>query len=820
MSSVAQILASLGAVKTSRAAVLTSYNVSYRFFEQVVLPRLRGAGCQHVLLLVDAARFAEDAADPERRPQQAGKLYTLVPIHAAGVFHPKILLQVGPSNGRAWIGSHNLTHAGFNHNRELTTYASTRDDDRAQALACQAWQAVRGWLPDSTEAQEAADAVERLAPWLTESFTQGGPELLHGSAERPLWPQLSARLPVRVDRITVVGPFFDNRLELLHTLARDLTPTEIVVGLIPGDAQFPAHHRNALPASTRLVNASPLAPDERRYLHAKAILFEHPDGALLVSGSANPSAPALLGGPHANVEAVVVQRLSGDEDPLDMRSLHGAPPLHDDDWAKLPEEISPEATAPSVLVLLATASGDEILLAQPVDDVHAIHFTGEADQPLGVRAHRGALERLEAPDGFDLEKVRWLELRRDDQPIARVLVHHRRALRRLSRTGAEQRLTEVLRSLETHEPDLASVLALLDPLLDAPVTTRRVSKRASPRERTPATFGSGGADVTPAEPKTEEQYGAEGDLAEVMLYLHHRLGVAVDRVDRSEEELVDSSDEDLVVAPSFKFDMETRERDQSRFDRLILKLGKRLLVPLSELNADHAHERMPLLAAVLGVANATVRRTPSTPRQDHDHLRIAKLESLRKLLLDGVAVVYFRRDLIHAANVVGPDAEELRMIPVLLAWLCCELRIGPPGPPRTLHRDEDVDTDLKERAAWVALIPALDRDHWARLDELVRASDSSPDARSWLKAARASAKHLRAVARTPQRYAKRTGLAQAGDLTAIGNDPSTLRVVEQDLGGRDDKRKVMWLKVGESPNMTLPGGMLLTPAAWGKGWAG
>ncbi|MEQ1503198.1 MAG: hypothetical protein ABMB14_13255 [Myxococcota bacterium] len=434
--------------------------------------------------MVDAARFAEAVNDPDLRPELAGTQYSVVPVAAPGAFHPKLVLQVGERTGRMWLGSHNLTEAGLNHNREVTTVVGTRSDDQGRRLVRQGWRAVRGWLPSGPIGEEAADAFERLAPWLDE-VDEGGPmqlpTVLSSTPAEPLWPRLRLLLPPEVRRITVVGPFFDNRLAFLKALRDELAPAEIRVGLQRESATFPADRRHDLPTGVKMVSASGLLDTTRpaAYLHAKALMFEWDDRTVLVTGSANPSAPAFLGGDGANCEAVVVQELEGSNDPLDLRLLREAALLTEADWEWFPPSIPYEPGPPSILVRLGTADHGEIVLETTMDGITEVRFIGDSDRLLRTQLHDGVLSRISVPDGVPMEAVRWLELWGDDALAARVLVHHRRVLRRLCRTGAEQRMIEVLQSMETNHPDLANLIMLLDPLLDEQVQTRMVSSGGS-----------------------------------------------------------------------------------------------------------------------------------------------------------------------------------------------------------------------------------------------------------------------------------------------------------------------------------------------------
>ena len=88
---------------------VATYNAYLPFYEEVVLPRLAAAGCRANVLMMDARQCAVVLSEESTRPRLAGRAYTLIPVKAGGVFHPKIILLIGRHKGLLFIGSHNLT---------------------------------------------------------------------------------------------------------------------------------------------------------------------------------------------------------------------------------------------------------------------------------------------------------------------------------------------------------------------------------------------------------------------------------------------------------------------------------------------------------------------------------------------------------------------------------------------------------------------------------------------------------------------------------------------------------------------------------------
>lgn len=806
----ARLIRAIGSKKTMRAAVITTYNASFPFFEHVVLRRLQSAGCRHIVVFMDARQLRQAVATDDRRPRLAGVEYTLIPVRYPGTFHPKVLLQVGESYGRVWVGSHNLTLAGFNHNAEATTYAAMRQDADAKQLVLQAWQAIRAWGAETSDAAEALEQVEHVAPWLAEPPSASRDQVLASNRSQPLWPQIEPHLPPHIERILLTGPLFDQKLAFVQTLVQRAPSAELVIGLDPKDVVFPAAAADDLPATVRLVHARPAVPPhhESSYVHAKAMLIEGRQESILVSGSANPSAPAFLDHRSGNADAITLRRLKRGADPLNLHALLTASALTADDLQQISNLERPEQGASGPPVWTVSLTGHQLALPSDLPTFDTAHFIGESGTAFDANS-----TAIQPTDVQQWPRVRWVQLTQDGDVVAMLMVHHRRRLARLARTREDLRLTDALRSLETRIPDLASVLALLDPILDQP-TQRRARQVQRTQKTTSAGIDSGGADAPPSLEDLEELYGTDGDLAEVMLYVHHRLGAQVDPLQVSEEEVISSEADNLVAPVRWVPPIDVREQVRHRFHRIHTKLATVLHKPRFEAESQ-AHARMAKLSATLGLANATIRRTPPEPRQTHDHLRLVSTQDLGALLYDGVAAAYFNHDLRSAAKTLGRFAEEVRSIPPLLAWLCYELGMRPPKPaPR--YASHLKDDDLTDRAVWVTLFPSLDKDHWNRLTETVLATSASDDALGWLRSTRRWTRHIRRIRNEPTDHLERRQKPMPGDLVMKGSGKhAVLRVVREEVGGPKQTRRVSWPLPGDPYNSALfDNAVLLRPVVW------
>ena len=102
------------------SAIATSFALEFAAVEEILLPQLMASGATNLLLLTDARMTALALADGSTLPAALGRDYALYsPPAANGIFHPKIILQIGRESARAIVSSANLTASGLAGNAEV-----------------------------------------------------------------------------------------------------------------------------------------------------------------------------------------------------------------------------------------------------------------------------------------------------------------------------------------------------------------------------------------------------------------------------------------------------------------------------------------------------------------------------------------------------------------------------------------------------------------------------------------------------------------------------------------------------------------------------
>ncbi len=305
------------------SCITTSFGIDFDAYENIALPRMRGAGCSNNMLLVDGRMLTYALDGASQLPEHAGRYYTVTGIQPKTVFHPKIVLQLGRRGGRAIISSANMTASGLAGNLELAGWVSCTQEAGGEArLIAATWKYLNGLL--SGEGQALTHQLEWLrarTPWLFD--TEPAPEIVDladGSAAALLTANgngsaagIGTRFAnlidgERVERLVMLSPYWDDDLAALSALVTRLAPRKLAILIDRNTELFPAEAAKALPnAEIYDLNAF----GKSRFIHAKAIIAETSQADHLLYGSANCTAAALGTSNYAgaNHEACLYRRL-------------------------------------------------------------------------------------------------------------------------------------------------------------------------------------------------------------------------------------------------------------------------------------------------------------------------------------------------------------------------------------------------------------------------------------------------------------------------------------------------------------------------------
>ncbi len=300
-----------GGTRGFHTAIVATFGVDFGAFEHVLLPQFEGAGAANIVLMGDERMLALAANEGAMRPLRAGAHYLVHPLRApmGGVFHSKIVLQLGRQGARLIVGSANATGPGLGGNRELV--AELRCDEKQSAdqiIIADAWRYLERLARQGEHAdlaQEAFAWTRARTPWLARVEAAPSPVTLSDGTQSAFIaeegdgaPSIMARYldligPGPIDRLIVMSPYWDDGLDACRELIAGLSPAHTQILIQPGQKLFPTQARGALNADLHDVDAG--EAQVRRFTHAKLIIARRGDTDHVLIGSANCTRAALGG---------------------------------------------------------------------------------------------------------------------------------------------------------------------------------------------------------------------------------------------------------------------------------------------------------------------------------------------------------------------------------------------------------------------------------------------------------------------------------------------------------------------------------------------
>ncbi|BBB70228.1 hypothetical protein UNDYM_5975 (plasmid) [Undibacterium sp. YM2] len=718
------------------------------------------------------------------------------------------------------IGSHNLTLSGFGYNREISNWieiGSTKDGDGAAILAA-AWRMARQWIEmqRGKSAEPLLDAALALGEFVNPFIVNAVPAgnvfaLAHSPSGTSLIDQLAERVTSNVQRIGVIGAFFDTELALIAELKKRWPMAEIVVGIDPESVQMPG---SPSPGVARYVDARHLWTDNKNYLHAKAIYFEAGQDSAFVSGSANPSRPAWISqASNGNVEAVLLRIGQSAIDTatevgicglFDLDSV-GEEVLKNVKTRTAIERASNEVDPVPLLIGIANhESGnlDITLRADLMSFDHVVLLGADMEEISEVYSpvSSDGVLRLSVKD--ELTLVRACSLYSGTSLVARVMVHHPSVISARAQSTRQYQIRSALNGLGSTEGDISKVIASVQRVIFSDDTHREVtaamrshrekeSKQAD--EIVPDTLAISVSDL-PKE-KKKIRLLKSGDLAYLLDVLLRRIREGLelstsetDSSGRTEEERVGQEDEDVENPPVSM--LPATSLDDSKIAQAVASRAKSLtnamLAQLKHAKKDTERRSSVVfqLIAVLALVRE-LRYLDKSPRWKKTGCLLVA-EGDRRRLFDESLIHLLGGDMrlfdsIELASDGG--TEEGVQLRVLLLWLAWDL-----GDELTDHIDrlgerKELEPKLRTNAAFLKLMPPISCDMNARadlkqsIDHTVKPTPEAAErANIWLK------RHLRFGVEWQDGYVESGNLCVGGYCIVPGKMPEP-RVIYEISGG-------------------------------------
>jgi hypothetical protein len=596
--------------------LLTTFNIDFPFYEDVMLRRMRSSGIYHHVVLADKNMCLQAMSD--RPPQMAGQHYSLAPMTCSGAFHPKVILLLGKNKGFLAVGSHNATLSGYGQNIEITNAVRfhVKNQQETLPLFLDAFSAVVSWLAEygsslPIEISESVHKTKKLCPWLE---SQSSAEMqdfrfIYSSRGTPcLWDQVQPILPPNPTRIIGMSAFFDQSLKFLQTLS-DLEAPSFLLGVQPDLVQAPdvlleQENINIVDSATLLSES-----DDQAYIHAKLVFFESADFSVLISGSANLSAPAWLDGiSHANAEAVLVRldsAVNAVVDDIGLNRLEDAPLVRELTASSFRESL--EGVRGVSVVVVAYSDGQDVRFTAPDQWSGSVeaYYSGSYGRKDSLSLNRVGNDLV--VKAGSIKPGQMITITNDGVIVGKLILHNVAEIQRYTATGLERKMRQALGSLGTGSPEIGLLFDCIDKLTaDSESTSgkgghKRSQAKVSVNRQSAETLVSSISDRKVDKLSGRLRLAADGDIGLIMDVLMHFMqtkagsgshGVNEDKLGRNEEEQV-GADDQVEVHPGLS------EIDQAELLRLCHRKYEATLKRLDQYLSKTGKKG---LAAALGVA--------------------------------------------------------------------------------------------------------------------------------------------------------------------------------------------------------------------------
>ena len=734
--------------KGFESSLITTFNANLPFYEEVLLRRLRANGCRHNVVLMDDGQCSASWESQITRPRQAGFEYSLLPIKAAGAFHPKLAIFAGPKKVALFVGSHNLTIAGLGFNREISNLIEIGSKKHAHGtLLANAWTSITAWLTSASQycppelVASAFRSENYLKSFFSETETASTARFISQSAHAPsLFLQLRQSVSFAVRRVLVSGAFFDLQLGFLRALREWLPRAEIVVGIDPTTVVLPSLNESL---KVRFVDARAAWPGENeKYLHAKALFLEGATRSIFLSGSANPSSSGWGTIPKgANTEAMILLEDAVAHQALSttgLDRLFDFPPIPLPELEKVVERGSTQTKAEnpaSLSLLLGLVDYDAKNIMVKLPSLQAVLQVLPFDE-LGEEMDVSPITRANQ-DGVtisfptDLASVRSLVLHGPDGPFARVLVHHTSVIDSHSNSSRHQAIRAALGELGATETDVAFLIEQVQHVIFAAEAADHVGYKAGATAERSSTEASrpeslAADDSEFGRPRKKQRLIRSGDLGylidTLIRFLHtprvtasHHTPEPVS-LDEDGAGVEDPVPEPLLDDPAIANAISRKSRS------LIRKMIEREEQAASE--ESYAPTMLVQLTAVIAILKE-LRHLERQGRWSSSGLELVDGRALESLFQTSMLYLFSSKYRLWALVEKNSDEqfEELVTLGLLLTWLAWEVghTFTPSIPHAWCSKKQDRDWLLAGNGYLGKLLPRIGvENQWKLLETSIQ----------------------------------------------------------------------------------------------------
>lgn len=311
------------------SCVITSYSIDLAFFEQLILPRLRGAGITNINLFVDASMLEKYLASHLGDSlKKFNANYSITPVSISGAFHPKLLFLAGKDKGYLSIGSGNITSSGLLYNDEIwSSFYTSKERLSAQPIFKSAWQYIQSLSSHSLGINVTKiNWIAQHSQWISDLENNQGSStvikdieysMFYTQSKKSLYSEVISTLSRKPKSIKIIAPYYNRSGAFLQKLIDDLAPEEMHCVVDTNNGILPVDFKSSICQFSDwkdVINTENSKSIQR--LHAKIIQIEYNEETVFILGSANATLEAygISNRAFKNDEAVVILRTKKHKD--------------------------------------------------------------------------------------------------------------------------------------------------------------------------------------------------------------------------------------------------------------------------------------------------------------------------------------------------------------------------------------------------------------------------------------------------------------------------------------------------------------------------
>jgi len=288
-------------IKANSKVLITSFKYNQYFFEKHIFNHFRDKSFP--LLLVDYNEYQHNILE-SIKSKYAETKYFIEPIRVNGAFHPKLFFCISEEEAVFFIGSNNMTPAGYTTNLESVVPVTINFNDSEEKYLLFDISKMLLDLKDIIQSEPHKKEIDKLLksfPKVEDSNKRDS--WILSNIKQDLMFQIKDIIKKEIISVKVLCPYFSEERKFYEDMLASFKELEI----------FVQNKTNNLPKDKLEgldIKYNEVKTSNNRFLHSKMILFKTKDNDYVFTGSSNFSMMALsFPSSRGNVEIGVLSKL-------------------------------------------------------------------------------------------------------------------------------------------------------------------------------------------------------------------------------------------------------------------------------------------------------------------------------------------------------------------------------------------------------------------------------------------------------------------------------------------------------------------------------